>query len=127
MGLLRGVLGNGAELSLNVISFEFQPILIEGELVEKAFKVVRDILVFTNKRLIMVNKLGGFGNSKVECLTIPYSSIKKFSKECAGLFNKSGELKLWITGEDKPLCKTFDKEVNVNEVYQILSKYTLNC
>ena len=126
MGLISGVLGTGSEVSIKVISLEFQPILIDGEYVETAIKVLRDIFVFTNKRLIMVNK-SGFSNSKVEYLTIPYSSIKKFSKECKGVSNTVGDLKLWIAGEEKPLIKSFKRDMNINEVYLILSKYVLNC
>ncbi len=126
MKFISGVLGNGTDVSLKVISLEFQPILIPGELVEKAFKLVKDIFIFTNKRLIMVSKLG-FRQSRIECLTIPYCSIRKFSKEGSGLFEEDGELKLWINGDENPLCKTFKKSMDINEIYQILSKYILNC
>ena len=35
------------------------------------------------------------------------------------------ELKIWVRGEDVPIKKQFGKDNNINEVYQILSVYTL--
>lgn len=124
MGLFSVILKNGTELSLKLISLEFEPILIEGEVVEKAFRMDKDIWIFTNKRLIMVNKIGIRG-SKVECLTLPYNSILKFSKETTGLFNKQGELKVWLQGVEKPICKACNGEVNITDIYLELGKYTL--
>lgn len=82
------------------------------------------MFVFTNKRLILVNKQGVTG-SKMEILTIPYNKITKFSKESAGHFDVDAELKLWIGSETEPLVKEFKAGDNINEVYRIISKYTL--
>ena len=35
------------------------------------------------------------------------------------------ELKVWIVGQRLPIAKTFTRNQNVNEVYQILSKAVL--
>lgn len=125
MGLFSALMGHASEVSIDKISQEFQPVLVDGEKIEIAFKVVRDMFVFTNKRLILVDKQG-LTASKVEYLTIPYSSIKKFSKESAGMLDLEAELKIWITGEQVPIKKEFKKDQNINEVYRILSHYTLN-
>ncbi|RYY00971.1 MAG: PH domain-containing protein [Gammaproteobacteria bacterium] len=118
-------MGHASEVSIDKISQEFQPILVDGEKIEIAFKLIRDMFVFTNKRLILVDKQG-LTASKVEYQTIPYSSIKKFSKESAGMLDLDAELKIWITGEQVPIKKEFKKDQNINEVYRILSHYTLN-
>nr|WP_294938810.1 PH domain-containing protein [uncultured Flavobacterium sp.] len=124
MGLFNAIMGNASEVSVEKISQEFQPILINGEQIEKAFKLVRDMFVFTNKRLILVDKQGLTG-SKVDYQSIPYTSIKKFSKESAGLLDLDAELKIWVTGEAAPIKKQFGKDNNINEVYQILSQHIL--
>lgn len=124
MGLFNALMGHASEVSVEKISQEFQPILIEGEKIEKAFKLIRDMFVFTNKRLILVDKQGLTG-SKVDYQTIPYSSIKKFSKESAGLLDLDAELKIWVTGEALPIKKEFKKDQNINEVYKILSTHIL--
>jgi len=124
MGIFSALMGHASEVSIAKIAQEFQPILIDGEEIEIAFKLVRDLFVFTNKRLILVNKQGLTG-TKVDYETIPYSSIKKFSKESAGMLDLEAELKIWITGDPQPIKKEFKKDQNINEVYRVLSKYVL--
>lgn len=124
MSLFNAILGNASEVTLESASKEFEPILIEGEAIEKAFKLVKDMFVFTNKRLLLVEKQ--LVGSKVEYLSIPYKSIKKFSKESAGILDMDADLKIWLNNEPSPITKQFGKgSNNINEVYRILSKHTL--
>ncbi|PJJ07700.1 PH (Pleckstrin Homology) domain-containing protein [Flavobacterium sp. 1] len=124
MGLFNAILGNASEVNTENLSKEFEPLLIEGERIEKGYKVIKDMFVFTNKRLILVEKQ--LVGSKVDYLSIPYSSIKKFSKESAGILDMDAELKIWLAGEDAPISKQFGKGGNnINEVYQILSQHIL--
>lgn len=124
MGLFNAILGNASEVNMENLSKEFKPLLIEGERVEKGYKVIKDMFVFTNKRLILVEKQ--LVGSKVDYLSIPYSSIKKFSKESAGILDMDAELKIWLAGEEAPISKQFGKGGNnINEVYQILSQHIL--
>lgn len=124
MGLFNAIMGNASEVDINKITAEFQPMLVEGEIIEKAFKLIRDMFVFTNKRLILVDKQGLTG-SKVDYVSIPYTSITKFSKESAGLLDLDAELKIWVRGESVPVKKQFGKDNNINEVYLILSRHIL--
>ena len=124
MGIFNAILGNASEVTIEKVSKEFEPILIEGEQIERAYKVIRDMFIFTNKRLILVEKQGVTG-SKVDYQSIPYSSIKKFSKEIGGILDLDAELKIWITGETLPIKKQFGKDNNINEVYKILSTHIL--
>lgn len=125
MGLLDGMLGHASEVSIEKVTKEFQPILLDTEHIEKAFKLIRDMLVFTNKRVIMVNKQGITG-SKSDYQSIPYSSIKMFSKESAGMMDFDAELKIWLNGEPTPTIRQeFRKGDNINDAYKVLSKYVL--
>jgi hypothetical protein len=124
MGILSGLMGHASEISIEKLQEEFSPILTDGEVLEKAFKVIRDMYVFTNKRLILVEKQGVTG-SKVDYQSIPYKSMIRFSKESSGLLDFDAELKIWLSGMHDPIKKTFSKDNNINEVYQILSKYIL--
>jgi len=124
MGLFNAILGNASEVNIENLTNEFEPLLIEGETIEKGYKLIKDMFVFTNKRLILVEKQ--LVGSKVDYLSIPYSSIKKFSKESAGILDMDAELKIWLTGEGAPISKQFGKGGNnINEVYQILSQHIL--
>ena len=124
MGLFNAILGNASEVTIENISKEFEPILVEGEIIEKAFKLIKDMFIFTNKRLILVEKQ--LVGTKVDYMSIPYSSIQKFSKESAGILDLYAELKIWLRSETTPIVKQFGKGGNnINEVYQILSKHIL--
>ena len=124
MGLLSGLMGNASEANSEKTEELLADSLVEGEVIEKAYQVIRDMFVFTNKRLILIDKQGVTG-SKMEILTIPYNKITKFSKEYAGHFDMDAELKLWVGSETEPLVKEFKAGDNINEVYKIISKYTL--
>lgn len=125
MGLFNAILGNASEVNIENVRKEFEPILIDNETIEKAFKLIRDMFVFTNKRLILVEKQ--LVGSKVDYLSIPYSSIKKFSKESAGILDLDADLKIWLTTDTNPsIVKQFGKGGNnINDVYRILSQYIL--
>ncbi|WP_125721608.1 PH domain-containing protein [Pseudoalteromonas rubra] len=124
MGLLSGLLGNASEVDSDELDKLLNDTLIEGESVAQAYKVIRDMFVFTNKRLILIDKQGVTG-SKVEMLSIPYGKITKFSKESAGHFDLDAELKIWIGSEPEPLSKEFKAGDNINQVYKIISQYCL--
>ena len=124
MGLFNAILGNASEVTIESASKEFEPILIEGEEIEKAFRLIKDMFVFTNKRLILVEKQ--LVGSKVDYLSIPNKNIKKFSKESAGILDLDADLKIWLNNDNEPISKQFGKGGNnINEVYRILSKHTL--
>lgn len=124
MGLFNAILGNASEVTIDNVSKEFEPILVEGEIIEKAFKLIKDMFIFTNKRMILVEKQ--LVGTKVDYMSIPYSSIQKFSKESAGILDLDAELKIWLRSEETPIVKQFGKGGNnINEVYQILSKHIL--
>lgn len=124
MRIFNAILGNASEVTIENVSAEFEPILIDGEIIEKAYKLIRDMFIFTNKRLILVEKQ--LVGTKVDYVSIPYFSIKKFSKESAGILDLDAELKIWLNHENTPIVKQFGKGGNnINEVYKILSQHIL--
>ncbi|WP_217586322.1 PH domain-containing protein [Lentibacillus saliphilus] len=122
MGLFDGMMGNASEISSEEVAKELEPLLAETEQVEHAYKLIRDMLVFTNKRLILVDKQGVTGK-KTEYHSIPYRSITHFSVETAGTFDLEAELRLWISGSATPIEKTFNKQLNIFKVQSVLSEY----
>ena len=124
MGLFSGLMGNASEVEDADLEKVLANTLIEGEQVEKAYKVVRDMFIFTNKRLILLDKQGVTG-SKVEMISIAYSKITKFSKESAGHFDLDAELKIWVGSDPTPISKDFKSGDNINDVYRIISQYAL--
>lgn len=124
MGFLDGLMGNASEVNVAQIQKEFGKILANSETVERAYKLVRDLFIFTNKRLILIDKQGLTGK-KMEVHSIPYRSITHFSIETAGNFDLDAELKIWISGNHEPIEKQFNKSLNIYEVQSVLAEYVL--
>lgn len=122
MGLFDGIIGNASEVDINKVSQEYDKLLGPNERIEKAYKLIRDMFIFTNKRLILIDKQGITGK-KIEYRSIPYRAITNFSVETAGYFDLDAELKIYISGMSMPIEKTFSSGCNVYEVQAILAEY----
>lgn len=124
MGILDGIMGHASTVDVKTLQGELGPLLVEGERLEHGYKLVRDLFVFTDRRLILIDKQGMSGR-KVETMSIPYHSIVRFSKESAGTLDLDAELRIWIRGQEDPIKREFRKNDQVNEVYLALSRAVL--
>jgi hypothetical protein len=124
MGILDGLMGNASELELDKVKEELKDLLTASEKVEHAYKLIRDLIVFTDKRLLLVDKQGMTGK-KIEYHSIPYKSVVHFSIETAGTFDLDAELKIWLSGNSVPLQKKFNKSLNIYKVQSVLAEYVL--
>lgn len=126
MNLLDRILGNAGKMDMEKLEKQLEKIIIEYETIEAGYNIFRDYFVFTDKRLILVDKQGLTGK-KIEYHSIPYKNIRHFSIESAGIFDRDSELKLWIAGINEPIVKRFGKKSsNIYEVQKTLSKYLFN-
>lgn len=123
MGLLSGVLGNASEIEPGKAQADFAQLLIPGERVEKAYQLIRDSFVFTDKRLILTDVQGMTG-SKTEYHSIPYRAITHFSIETSGTFDLDAELTIFITGGTH-IAKRFNKMLSIYELQTVLATYVL--
>lgn len=125
MGLFSALLGNAGAVNQETLLKDYGKLLIESEEIELGFKLIRDTFIFTNKRLILIEKQGITG-SKVEYKSILYKSITRFSVETAGTFDLEAELKIWVSSETNPsIVKQFNKSVNVYDVQSVLAHHVL--
>lgn len=102
MGLFDGLMGNASEVSAQDVTAELQEVLADSEVVASAYKLIRDMLVITNKRIIFIDKQGMTGK-KVSYQSVPFKSVTQFVIETAGTFDTDSELKVWISGQSTPL------------------------
>jgi hypothetical protein len=125
MGIFSALLGNAGTVNQETLIKDYGKLLIEGETIELGFKLIRDTFIFTNKRLILIEKQGITG-SKIEYKSIIYKSISRFSIETAGTFDLEAELKIWVSSETNPsIIKQFNKSVNVYDVQTLLAHHVL--
>lgn len=76
------------------IPADVQDLLIDGEQAIKAYKTIRDVAIFTSKRLI-VKDAQGLRGKKIEMYSLPYSSINMYSTENASGIDLNSEVELW--------------------------------
>ena len=118
MGLFDGILGNATDIKHEEVKKELSAVLMPNENIDLAFKLVRDLIVFTDYRLIVVDKQGITGK-KVDYKTFPYKSISRFSVETAGHFDLDAELKIWISGAVEPAQSLqFKKDKSITQIQQ---------
>ncbi|MAJ70101.1 MAG: PH domain-containing protein [Alteromonadaceae bacterium TMED7] len=102
MGLLDALMGNASEVDVAEVQEELAPILGDSERVVSAYKLVRDLIVFTSNRFMFIDKQGMTGR-KVDYHSIPYKAITQFKVETAGHFDLDAELKICVSGQSTPL------------------------
>ncbi|OON66867.1 PH domain-containing protein [Hymenobacter sp. CRA2] len=124
MSIFDGLLGNASENDTLETQQELSRILASDERVERAFVIIRDQIIFTNKRLILVDKQGVTGKKK-EYHSVPYRSVERFSMETTGHFDLDAELKIWVRGQTEPISKTFRNDQNIHDISKALAEHAL--
>ncbi|KDM91142.1 PH domain-containing protein [Photobacterium galatheae] len=120
MGLLDKLLGNAGEMDIQEATDELSAILGPDEQIELAYKLIRDMLILTNRRLILIDKQGMTGR-KVEYRSIPYKSITMFLVESTGNFDLDAELKIWVSGQHEPFGMEFGSKTNIYKLQGLLA------
>ncbi|HOQ17627.1 MAG: PH domain-containing protein [Epulopiscium sp.] len=109
------------------LSSSLEPFISKNERVHFAVKTIRDVAVFTDKRILIADKQGLTGK-KIEYYSIPYKSIVTYSIETAGTFDLDSEIKLVLSGGISIELK-FYKDKNMSnlllKVYQIINDYII--
>lgn len=121
MGLIDSLFGNAGEKPVDAIAEDFAPLLAPDETLQRAFGLVRDLMVFTDRRLILVNKQGMTGK-RVEYLSIPYRSIVMFSLETEGHFDLEAELKIWLSGQANAIGRTVGRGEGATDIIALLAQ-----
>ena len=122
--MLQGLFGNAAEVDTKALQKDLDAVLAEGEQVVQAFRIMRDLFIFTDKRLVLIDKQGLMGK-KAEYHSIPYKSITHFSVETAGTFDADAELRLYISGTPTPIQREFRRGTDIIGVQKTLAQWML--
>ncbi|ARN57588.1 PH domain-containing protein [Sedimentisphaera salicampi] len=125
MGIISGIIGNAGVVPPEKLEEDYGKLLTDNEKIEVGFKLVRDTYIFTNKRMILIDKQGVTGK-KTQYLSICYNRVSRFSIETAGHFDLDAELKIWLSGEDTPtIDKKFNRKVNIYDLQKVLAGFVL--
>lgn len=95
--------------------------LAHGEKVRFAFKLVRDSILFTDRRIMMTD-IQGLTGSKRRYLTIPYRAITTFTLESAGHFDLDTEISITVSGS-APIAFQLSRGADVPGLVTLLTEY----
>jgi hypothetical protein len=123
MGLLDTLLGHAGETDIAGLHDEFGSLLAQGEALQRAFGFVRDLIVFTDRRMIIVDKQGVTGR-KTSYLSIPYRAIVMYSIETAGHFDLDSDLKIWVSSQPEPITRALGRGAGARDIIAILAQAT---
>ena len=109
----------GDPVDIGTSDKRYDGFLLDGEKVEMEFKGLRDALVFTSLRLLLIDPQGIRGK-KCSLVSVPWKSINAFSVENSGTFDLDAELK--ICGSGFGVCElSFTKGTDMKSVNRFLN------
>lgn len=83
MGLLNGLMGNMSQVTDEELNNQFGTYLLDGEEIKSGYKLVRDMIAFTNIRIIFMDRQNVTGK-KAAFKSIYFMSIIDVEAETAG-------------------------------------------
>ncbi|AIO19593.1 hypothetical protein KQ51_01719 [Candidatus Izimaplasma bacterium HR1] len=95
-------------------------LIAQGEEILDSYKSMRDGVVFTTMRIIVIN-VQGLTGKKVDYTSIPYKRINVYSIETAGTFDMDAELDIFISGIGK-LRFEFRGRSDIREISRYISQ-----
>ena len=128
--VLQGVLGNMSEVSKDDLMKEFGAYLMDGESIEVGFKLIRDAIVITDRRIMTFDRQGTTGQ-KMPIDSIYLDAVFHVTAETAGFGMDDSELEIsYIT---TPYLKAhgleyatkkieFPKKYNIQNLYKMLQE-----
>lgn len=134
--ILQGVLNNYSEIPQEQMNQEYGMYLMDGETITVGFKLVRDALIFTDKRIIFTDKQGVTG-TKMRIESINLFSIVNVTMETSGFGFDDSELTFtyiktaYLKAHQVEYVShklEFPKKYNVQPLYKLLQELAYdNC
>lgn len=123
-----GILGDSNTFNLKElpdaqVRKDARDLLVDGEQIIESFTTVRDQVLFTNKRVLVIN-VQGLTGKKVSFFSYPYSKVQYFGIETAGVLDIDSELVLMFSNGAK-LQFDFKAHVNIKQICASISQYIL--
>ena len=114
---------NLREISVSKIRPEVNAFMVYDEEIVQCFQTVRDQVIFTNKRVFVINVQGVTGK-KVSYFSYPYSKVVTFGIETAGVLDIDSELLLTMQNGIH-LQFDFKTQVDIKGIIANIQQYIL--
>ena len=114
---------NLKEINLCEVRPEVPTLLVSGENMVMAFQTVRDQVIFTDKRIFVVN-VQGITGKKISYFSYPYSKVQYFGIETAGVLDIDSEI-IFAFSNGARLQFDFKSKVDIHKISMMVSNYIL--
>ena len=114
---------NLKEIDLHSIRKEVIDMLVEGEDIIQAFSTIRDQVIFTNKRILVVN-VQGITGKRTSYFSYPYSKIQYYGIETAGVLDLDSEFRVYFSNGVN-LQFDFKSRLDIRHICACISEYIL--
>lgn len=114
---------NLKEISVSDVKKEALQLLVLGEEIVAAYKTIRDQVLFTTKRIFVIN-VQGITGKKTSYFSYPYSKIQYYGVETAGVLDIDSEL-IVAFSNGTMLQFDFKTQVDIKKISALISGYIL--
>ena len=114
---------NLKEINLREVRPEVPTLLVSGENMVMAFQTIRDQVIFTDKRIFVVN-VQGITGKKISYFSYPYSKVQYFGIETAGVLDIDSEI-IFAFSNGARLQFDFKSKVDIHKISMMVSNYIL--
>lgn len=122
-GHYESSLFNLKEIKPEEINKELLKLFVKEEKLIQAFKTVRDQVIFTTKRIIVIN-VQGITGKKTSYISYPYKSIIYYGIQTAGVLDIDSEL-FFTMRDGSKLLFDFSNKVDIRNICRFLNPYIL--
>ncbi|HJB24271.1 MAG TPA: PH domain-containing protein [Candidatus Jeotgalibaca pullicola] len=125
MSMFDRLTGNAGKVDNENALKVVEGLLTSTEEIVSTYKLIRDYIIFTNKRLILID-IQGIGTKK-EIQSVPYRSISRFTIETAGTGDIDSEIDLYISNSQDPVVslELGRNRDNIHEIARTLAEEIL--
>lgn len=125
MSMFDRLTGNAGKVDNENALKVVEGLLTSTEEIVYTYKLIRDYIIFTNKRLILID-IQGIGTKK-EIQSVPYRSISRFTIETAGTGDIDSEIDLYISNSQDPVVslELGRNRDNIHEIARTLAEEIL--
>lgn len=114
---------NLKQIDLSEVRKEVFDFLVADEDLIQAFETIRDQVIFTAKRILVINVQGITGKKK-SYISYPYSKVQYFGIETAGVLDIDSELMLAFNDGSK-LSFDFKSNVDITKISKCIAQFVL--
>ena len=123
-----GIIGEANLLNLRAIKLsevrpEVPELMMPDEQMMQAFMTVRDQVIFTERRIFVVN-VQGLTGKKISYFSYPYSKVLYYGIETAGVLDLDSELVMAFANGAR-LQFDFKTNVDIHQISTLISNYIL--